>query len=532
MWLALGCSESSTPGVGPDARGPDSDVVDAVPRPDTTSDATTRDAPDLDSSVPDSSVMTPEVGFSMDGPGDVETTDAVEAQDAGFEDARVICPPPQIPPPDPDPWAMGLPDIAPPTFREVRTGHTDQYLVGPGGVAEIGIRLNWGGTVVFFGMQGQPGSNTIDANDTGREVQVALYDPERMFQGCAHDASCQGTNPCGDSITFLGWDPVQGGDECGRGATATVRLDGARMIATLTPLQWNPDWAAPDCRRSGCSGAGDPVGVTYELGFRFVHSNVVELSMQLDSSEAIDHAATTQEFPTLYAAKGSPGTDLPVLLDPTGAEIIIDQLANDGFRTRTFQSPSPWVTWQHAARDYGVGLRHDNAVALFQAWSGDGSSAPYFHNVRAVQSFGIKAGGTVRGRAYLALGSFDTIGTLLEDLLMRRAPFGTLDSPASGAALSVGPNGSVPISGWVLDDGGSVVIRAVVDGSELATFPRGQARPDVCEVYPGYAECPNVGFAGTVTLPGLAPCGHSLELIAEDSNGNLSVIGRRTIEVF
>lgn len=443
-----------------------------------------------------------------------------------------VCPTLPAPPADPDPWAAtGLPTVGTPTTRTVNSGgHRDLYLVGPSGVAEIGVRLDWGGSVVFFGQQGMPASNTIDANDTGREVQIALYDPQRTFQGCAHDASCMGVNPCGNSITFLGWDPVQGGDECNHGARVLRSgVEGDRMVVAVRPTQWNPDWNAPDCRRSACPPAAVEVEVTYTLAFRFVHPNVVEVAMELGSGEAISHLPTEQEFPTLYAGRGGASTDLPLLLDSAGTPIVASTPANDGFVYANFRSAGPWVTWQHRVRDYGVALAMDHAGQDYQAWEG-GPGAPYFHNVRPRQSFGLAAGTTVRGRAYLALGSFDTVRSLMNDVISRRrAPFGAVDSPAAGSTARAS-GGRFRVAGWALDNASlaSVVVR--VDGAAAATLPRSAARPDVCALYPNYAGCPSaVGFDGEVTLPARDGCAHAVEVVARDADGNETVIGRRLV---
>ena len=33
----------------------------------------------------------------------------------------------------------------------------------------------------------------------------------------------------------------------------------------MQPLQWNPDWDAPDCRQSACGPSGVPVGVVSSI---------------------------------------------------------------------------------------------------------------------------------------------------------------------------------------------------------------------------------------------------------------------------
>ncbi|MBK6531133.1 MAG: hypothetical protein IPF99_16420 [Deltaproteobacteria bacterium] len=442
-----------------------------------------------------------------------------------------VCPTLPAPPPDADPWAStGLATVGVPTTRMVASGaHRDLYLSGPSGVAEIAVRLDWGGSVVFFGQQGSPASNTIDANDTGRELQVALYDPQRQFQRCARDASCAGTNPCGNSITYLGWDPVQGGDECNHGARVLRSgLEGDRMVVEVRPTQWNPDWDAPDCRRSACPPAAVEAGVTYTLGFRFVHSNVVEVSMEITSQESISHLPTEQEFPTLYVGHGGPSTDLPLLLDSAGTPITVNNPANDGFVYANFRSAGPWVTWQHRARDYGVGLSMDHAGQDFQAWEGSGTGAPYFHNVRPRQSFGIAAGATVRGRSYLTLGSFDTVRSLMDMVTRRRAPFGALDAP-SAASTARALGGRFRVAGWALDNAALSSVLVRVDGVMATTLARTAARADVCAIYPNYPGCPRPGFDGEVTLPVRDGCTHAVEVIARDADGNETVLGRRLV---
>ncbi len=45
--------------------------------------------------------------------------------------------------------------------------------------------------------------------------------------------------------------------------------------------------------------------------------------------------------------------------------------------------------YQNAQQDYGIGLLMDQGLTNFQAWTGDGTSAPYFHNMRTLIEFPI-----------------------------------------------------------------------------------------------------------------------------------------------
>ena len=430
---------------------------------------------------------------------------------------------------DVDAWAMRPPAAG---FGGIVTqasgGHTDVFLKSPTDYIRIGARLDWGGTVVFFGLTANAGSNVIDANDTGRELQIALYDPTRAMQNCAWNASCQsGGTPCGNSITYLGWDPVQGGDECGHGATVvSYGQVGDALEVLVRPLQWNPDWDATDCRNSTCGASGVAVQVLFRMQFRFVREHVVEVMTEVVSEESISHPVTGQEFPTLYVAHGSP--DLPVLLDSGGTQHTLTTPGNDGFYYDNFTSPAPWVTWQDSAQDYGVGLAHDQGLRDFQGWRGDGTTAPYFHNVRAQIAFGLPAGGTVRGISYLALGSFATVAAELGAALGARGPFGVVDAPAAGAVYHHGGN-PVTVAGWVLDTAHLANVAVQVDGTTVATLPVDQARPDVCAVYPAYDGCPNVGYSGSIATSGLSGCPHLLRVLAQDADGNTRTLGERVI---
>src|SRR5262245_6765473 len=117
-----------------------------------------------------------------------------------------------------DPWTVRAPSAGFGGITMEDTGaHSDMFLSSPGGTTRIGVRLDWGGGVVYFGPTSGP--NVIDANDPGRQLQLALYDPSRIRQGCAATASCEvDSSTCPNALRFMGWDPVQGGDKCGNGA--------------------------------------------------------------------------------------------------------------------------------------------------------------------------------------------------------------------------------------------------------------------------------------------------------------------------
>jgi hypothetical protein len=96
-----------------------------------------------------------------------------------------------------------------------------------------------------------------------------------------------------------------------------------------------------------------------------------------------------------------------------------------------------------------------------------------------------------------------------------------IDSPKAGATLS----GTATIGGWAIEDiieAGPYAVSLVVvfvDGTQVGTATYGGARPDVCNVYPGRVECPNVGWSYSLNVSALAAGSHTLNIVATDTSG-------------
>jgi hypothetical protein len=367
---------------------------------------------------------------------------------------------------------------------------TDEYLYDATGAFKVGVRREWGSSVVFFGESGDaPGinlRNTIDADDTGREVQVALYDPDRAAQGCSWNASCATTEGCPLQIRYLGWNPVQGGNRCNVGSpTERVRAEHGALVASTVPLQWNPDWDERECSADRCGGdSARPSDVRLTQALRFVAPRVASLRYTVENLADLAHAATLQEMPTLYTANGKRGRpDLWRLMDPNGTQIPIDTPTDgDGFFVENFTASGPWVAMMNDDLSYGVAILYENGLRDFQGWQK--RDLP-FNNVRSRIVFGLPARGVVHARAYLIVGSFDTIRAEAERMLGALPAFGTLDLPGETS-----PPGRVRVQGWALDNRGVTAIEARVDEGPAVPLRYGDARGDVCAVWPGYPSCP------------------------------------------
>lgn len=419
-------------------------------------------------------------------------------------------------------------------------GFADDYVYNQAGTIKLGTRRNWGGSIVFFGLaNGAPGLNTtnaIDSADTGREVQIALYDVDRWYQNCAWNASCNATpspTMCPQQMTWLGWNPVQGGNRCnnGSGVDAVSTAAGAVEVTTR-PLFWNPHWDRTDCDSNACGNPAvnmrrSDIEVTQRV--RFVRPNIVELSYTLTNLVALDHAVSTHEFPTVYTSFGRNGTpDLHRLFDSTQTPVAINEYPpnDESFRYKNFTSPHGWVAFQNDNQDYGVGILYENGLDWFQAWQADD---PDFNNVRGLFAFAIPPFGQVRARSYLILGSLATVAAEAQWLKTHLPPFGSLDAPVVDAEVS----GLVSVHGWAMDNQGVSAVQLIIDGGPPIPLTYGTHRPDVCLVWPGYPACAsdNVGYSGSFDASALAPgeCGHVLEINAIDTHGNARVIARRRI---
>ena len=488
---------------------------------------TVSDDPVVDNEVSDPSSDTEKNDDIFVPDNETQDIDKVDSETTDEDTGNAIC---GVESPDPvneDP----LPIVADYGIRESfqNGGFTDHFLYSNTAKQfKIGVREQWGSSIVFFGFANSSSSNVIDANDTGREVQIAIYDPDRITQNCAWDATCRSTgSDCTGGITYLGWNPVQGGNRCNNGSpTESITGSDGEMIASVVPYQWNPAWDRKDCVSDIC----DDISYKYRLSdmryiqkIRWVDPNIVEIKMTIHNLTDIERSPTLQEFPTLYVPYGEHGLqNYNVLLDSNGTQIAIDVPANDGFFMKNFESAGGWTTLQNSVRDYGVGIYYENRLTEFQGWQKDG----IFNNVRSRIVFGLPANGTVSARAYLILGSFATVKILAEGLDAKIPPFGYADTPANDDEVS---GDTLNVEGWVLDNKGVSKIEVFIDGVSKGEIALNTAREDVCKEWPGYSMCPTAGYSGSVNISDLSVCAYLVEIKATDTDSNVRVIAKKRI---
>ena len=134
-------------------------------------------------------------------------------------------------------------------------------------------------------------------------------------------------------------------------------------------------------------------------------------------------------------------------------------------------------------------------------------------------------------RAYLILGSLQTIAQQSQSLKERLPPFGTIDGPIMGAVVSAFE--PLVVAGWVLDNESVGMVEIQINGTMVYQGNDLYPRPEVCSVWVGYQSCPNVGFIQNINISSLAqsPGPHIVDVYATDQRGNRRLIDRQSFMI-
>jgi GT2 family glycosyltransferase len=91
---------------------------------------------------------------------------------------------------------------------------------------------------------------------------------------------------------------------------------------------------------------------------------------------------------------------------------------------------------------------------------------------------------------------------------------GVQPEPVTGSTL--------PVSGWAHSPFGIALVEAYFDDELVTTLTHGLSRPDVAAAYPGYPDGELGGFAGELSLAGLAPGEHTLRVRIHDKQNRFA----------
>jgi hypothetical protein len=165
------------------------------------------------------------------------------------------------------------------TFREGSRLYLDN------GTVKVGLETNWGGAIVEVVWHGM---NFVNDYDTGREIQVALYDGD-PYPGCDN---CAGAN---------GWDPVQGGDVHKHGSPLLAQtLEKDSIYIKTQPHHWIPE------NKGGSKDSPVPGDVFVEqwISFQPDTSTGIKVHYKITHFGKDQHTNAFQEFPAVYVNSG------------------------------------------------------------------------------------------------------------------------------------------------------------------------------------------------------------------------------------
>ncbi len=124
------------------------------------------------------------------------------------------------------------------------------------------------------------------------------------------------------------------------------------------------------------------------------------------------------------------------------------------------------------------------------------------------------------GQGYTATSQFQVanLATTANPIRMYIDDLGENGPPLGGVA---------GIRGWAISDTASIAsVDILVDGISYGTAIYGAPRPDVCQVYPGRPDCPNVGWNGSLDTSGLTSGMHMLQITATSTTGQRATYSR------
>ncbi|NUN14069.1 MAG: hypothetical protein HUU55_10595 [Myxococcales bacterium] len=431
--------------------------------------------------------------------------------------------------PKPDVGPMPITTPVGKVDTSVTEGYQDEYLSNSAGTYKVAIRKDWGGSLVYFGpatgASTAGAGNRLDVSNGTRGSRVALFDVDRAWQGCAYNAGCT-TNPaaaCPQTSAFLGWNPRQGVNECGSLPTLSPQDPVAGLLMTSGKLlQWNPDFEAQGCVVDGCLDNAKKSlasNIQYSQSVRFVAPTTLEIQMTFQNTGTTTHVLTAHELPAIFGSLGTNGTKvLDTFVTSKGVVITPDVALADGSLVTSFDSPDGWAAIQTKTLSDGLALVFENNAISFTATKKTANGA--FNKLSGAYGFAIGSKATVRMRAYLLIGAFSSLELSIANLKKSMPPFGALEEPQ----INVDAKKTVKIKGWALDNVGIKSAELLIDGKKVSNLYVNQKRDDICAQYPGYPNCPNVGFVGAASMAGYTKCKHIVSVSVTDVDNNTRIV--------
>jgi Bacterial Ig domain len=384
--------------------------------------------------------------------------------------------------------------------------------------ARIGLETAWGGSIVEVSLDG---TNFVNAHDTGREVQPALYDGAAQYDSCA---GCTGV---------FGWDPVLGGDRYDHGSPVlTQPVTSDSLYLKAQPLQWYPD----------DKGGGPTTPVLADAYFEQTVSVVPGAPFAFDVHFKLTHFGTDQhynagqELPAVYVNSAYGTLVYYGGTSPWTRDAISKISVPTSPGTPLLYAPERWAA-SVDSNDVGLSVfAPANYPYEIGVWfPGSGGSGPtgdatYYQRPFSIATIG--PGAIIEGDVYLVAGDYTSARNVvygLHQLLPPSdifPPMANLDTPAANATIS---GNNVQISGWAFDDTAVSNVSVFVDDVLKGNAVYGSSRPDVAMVWPhALAQC---GWTFSLDSTQLTNGAHSITIHAKDTSNNEAILAPISVTV-
>jgi hypothetical protein len=383
-----------------------------------------------------------------------------------------------------------------------------------GHTARIGLQTIWGGAIVEVSMDG---TNFVNAHDTGREVQPALYDGAAQY-------------PSGPVTTFFGWDPVLGGDYYDHGSPVSSQVVAPDSLYTrAVPVQWFPDsfgggptMAVPTDMLFEQMVTVDPIApLAFKVHFKLTHNG------------ADTHYNAVQEFPAVYVNSAYSTLAYYTGTSPWTSGALTETVPPvNGSPLDSIQVYAPEY-WAALVDANGQGLsvfapaQYPSVVAT--SYPGSGGSGPQGDAtvyMRPFASFSVAPRAVIESDVYLVPGDARAARAAIYALHAALAPADavapivTVDTPVAGAPVS---GSSVNVAGWAFDNVAVQAVHVYVDGILAGTATLGIARPDVAAAFPNLAPV-DCGWSFSFDSTRIASGNHALTVRVVDTSLNEALL--------
>jgi Bacterial Ig domain len=383
-----------------------------------------------------------------------------------------------------------------------------------GHTARIGLDTKWGGAIVEISLDG---TNFVNAHDTGREVQPALYDATAQY-------------PQTDCALY-GWDPVLAGDIYDHGSAVLGQTIAAESLYTKTiPIQWCPE------RFGGGPSMAEPADMIFEQTVTLAPGAALafQVHYKLTHTGSDTHYNNGQEFPAVYvnsvyttfARYGDTNPWNYGTITQTLAPLSTPAAPNGPL----VYAPEQWAALVDGNNQgltvYVPGVYPFWTATSFPQSGGSGPTGDATVYMAPMTIMSVAPGAVIEGDIYLVPGDATAARSVVYGLHQALAPsnivapLGNVDLPAANASIS---GASVQVAGWAFGRQTVTAVTIFVDGSLMGATTLGGARPDVEAAYPNLAPADS-GWTYSLDTTSLANGVHSLVVHATDSSGNEALL--------